>query len=80
MSTGLPWKLYLALEGEPRQLVDAFQTLREACNALAEIAGVGGGKMQFAVNVDTRPTSINAVTARFVHTERPTPYIIELFE
>jgi hypothetical protein len=80
VSTGLPWKLYLAIEGEPRQLVDAFQTLREACSALAEIGGVAGGKMQFAVNVDTRPTSINAVTARFVHTARPTPYIIELFE
>ncbi len=80
MSTGLPWKLYLALEGEPLQLVYAFPTLREACKALAEIGGIAGSKMQFAVNVDTRPTSINAVTARFVHTARPTPYVIELFE
>lgn len=54
MSTGRAWKLYLALEGEPRQLIDAFATFREAAGAFAEIVGIAGQKVPFRVTIDIR--------------------------
>lgn len=80
MSAGLPWKLYLALEGEPRQLIDAFSTLTEASRAFAEIIGISGQKVAFRVTIDIGSQPSTAPTARFQFEGKTTPYVIDLVE
>lgn len=80
MSTGLPWKLYLALEGEPRQLIEAFATLREAALAFADLVGARDGMMTFTVAIDVGRTVSLGQMIRFAHGSRHTPYVIELAE
>lgn len=80
MSAGLLWKLYLAPEGEPRQLIDAFATLKEASRAFADIVGVAGGKLPFRVTVDVRSQAPVAPKVRFQFEGKATPYVIDLVE
>lgn len=80
MSAGLPWKLYLAPEGEPRQLIDAFATLREASRALADVVGVAGEKLPFRVTVYVGSQVSIAPTTRFFYEGKATPYVIDLVE
>lgn len=76
MTSGKPWKLYAAPEGQPRQLIGAFDTLKEAASEFRDIEGGRSGKLAFTVRVNLD----GAPTARFENSTKASPYIIELFE
>lgn len=76
MTSGKPWKLYAAIEGQPRQLLDAFDTLHEAASAFRDIEGGRSSKLQFTVRVNLD----GGRTARFENSTKAGPYVIELFE
>lgn len=80
MRAGLPWKLYLVLEGEPRQLIDAFATLKEASRAFADVVGVAGEKLPFRVTVYVGSSGSLTPTTRFIYEGKATPYVIDLVE
>lgn len=75
MTSGKPWKLYAALEGQPRQLLGAFDTLKEAAVAFREIEGNRSDTMHFVVRISVTANP----TGRFVPVSAM-PYVIEFFE
>lgn len=78
MTEGLPWKLYRAVEGEPRQLLDAFPTLKAASIELAEVVGAKADRLALLATVDLGKSS--GQPTRFVCANHKYPYVIELFE
>lgn len=72
------WKLYLALEGEPRQFIESFTTLKAAGLALRDVAGVKADRLALSVVLDVGQASRSST--RFVCTNHVSPYVIELAE
>lgn len=77
MSSGKPWKLYAAHPGQPRLLLESYDTLSEAAFEWCELTGRKSDTVRFIVSVNLDP-AVGSTAARFVDESGNVPYVIEL--